>query len=216
MTDPDQAAGGENVDLTPTTQTATFRSHAIGVGMTTDHYEMIKTRIRKEVRASRATSIWVALAFAFGAVFASIALALATTHLSHATNGELRVALVACGLIMFLCVVFHCVRYRDAGDRANELCDEMDLHKFDVAVPPERIEAHSTTAPGASVNAALNARRLQGVRRARLAREARRRERQREGERTAAESAGTVDDVGESLASPKPPRASAETGRQSD
>ncbi len=70
--DPPPTVPTSNVSLTPPAQTVTFEAHAVGVGMTEDHYEWVKTRMRGEIKGSHTSSIWLALALAALGIVATL------------------------------------------------------------------------------------------------------------------------------------------------
>jgi hypothetical protein len=129
------------------TQQVTFESHAVGVGMTEDHYAWIKARTRDEIKGSHTSSIWLALALATLGIVATLAVTITSATLTAATKGELEVAAWAGLLVTALLIVVHIVMWKGSDKRAAALIKEMDLHCFRVAVPPT--EASSRMALGA-------------------------------------------------------------------
>lgn len=137
---------GSQAGFQPPTQTqqVTFPIQTPGVGMTTEHYEWAKTRIRNEVKEGHTSSIWLALAIGVGGVGATLWATLDSATLSAVTYGQMEVAAIACGVVTALLVVVHFVFWRRSSRRADELIRDLDLHTMPVVVQPSEARVSET------------------------------------------------------------------------
>lgn len=141
-----------NVSLTPLstssdTQSVTFKAHAPGVGMTSEHYAWIKTQFQQEIAGTPTSSIWLAAALAFGSLFAALWIAALTTHPGNATKGKIEVVAWACLVLGGVFVLFHRVMWKGSKKRAAALIEAMDVHCFYAPVPAA-VEASARASVG--------------------------------------------------------------------
>jgi hypothetical protein len=102
-----------------------------GVAMSETQYERIQNRVRKEVAGGAASSIWLALAFAFASFGASAVLALETLDkkvVSGKVEGRLQAGAVGAAVLVLLCLVMHVSKWRRDRVEGNDICHEMDVY----------------------------------------------------------------------------------------
>jgi hypothetical protein len=134
-------AAAQSSGFEPPTQQVTFATHSPGVGMTHEHYVWVQRRLKDEIKGNHASSIWLALAIGVAGVGASLLVTVMSATLSDATKGKLEVACWASLVAIVLLVVFHFITWKDSDRRAGALIEEMDLHRFEVVVPPDRSDS---------------------------------------------------------------------------
>ncbi len=100
------------------------------VAMSEQHYERIQERIRREVRGTHTSSIWLALGLAVAGVGATLLVTISSATLSAAAKGKLEVAAWACLVVTLIFMVFHFVMWHDAKNRADDVISEMDTYNY--------------------------------------------------------------------------------------
>lgn len=111
--------------------TLTFEDHEEpGMAFSESHYERIQRRILNEL-GGQATTIWLALAFAFLGIAASVLVTVLALP-PGALGGEARAKLEACGwgafALTLVCAVVHAGHSKDRKDTAQDVVDEMDTN----------------------------------------------------------------------------------------
>ena len=102
-----------------------------GLAMSEQQYERIQSRIGDGVSKGSATSIWLALAFAFIGFAASAVLALVTLDpsvVSATVRGRLQAGAVGAGVAAALCLLAHGSKWLKDRKNAHDICHEMDIY----------------------------------------------------------------------------------------
>ena len=118
----------------------------VGVGMTTEEYQWLRSTIKKTVTANYTSSIWVALGLTAAGVFAALWIAVFSTDMPAATRGEFETAawgFAGVGVIFF---VVHWLRWRESSTKADELLAQIQMMVQMVDVQPEPLRVPAAPA----------------------------------------------------------------------
>jgi hypothetical protein len=100
------------------------------VAMTDEHYKRVQQRIRREIRGSHTSSIWLAISLMVLGVFATLWIAVWSTNPGGAERGKLEVAAWGCLAVASLAGFVHYRVWKDARNRAQDVIDEMDTYCY--------------------------------------------------------------------------------------
>jgi hypothetical protein len=129
-----------------------------GVAMSEPQYERIQNRIHHEVGRGSATSIWLALAFAFVGFGTTLMLTLATLDpkvVSPTTKGRLQGLLIGAAAVAGLCLVMHLGKWMRDRRIGHDICHEMDIYCHRVAQARRRWWTRSASPPAATPSTSL-------------------------------------------------------------
>lgn len=99
--------------------------------MSETQYKRIQRRIHSEVGRGAATSIWLALAFAFAGFAASLLITLQTMDrdvVSDKVEGRLQGAVAGALVAAALCMLVHFGKWMRERRKAHDICEEMDIY----------------------------------------------------------------------------------------
>jgi hypothetical protein len=100
--------------------------------MTDEHYKRITDRIRREIRGTLTTSLWIAIALSALTLGASLLITVQSASLSEGTQGEMELGYWVCFAFTGFCVFVHRVTGKDADARADDVLNEIETHLFRV------------------------------------------------------------------------------------
>ena len=141
MTDQNQSNLRSSGDFSDP-MTVTFEPQKVGIGMTQEHYDAWKVKIKKAMTADFKSSIWLSGASLTVGALVAILIAVGAGTMDASTKAKFEMAAWGTALITALLVIFHCALSKRTNVEATEFLEDMDRDCFRVTVPrDEAIEA---------------------------------------------------------------------------
>lgn len=98
------------------------------LAMTEGHYERIKTRIRREIKGTLATSFWITLGLTAVVLAVTLIITVQSTTLKEGPQGEMELGYWICFGFAAFCFALHWRFEKNGDERADDVINELDTH----------------------------------------------------------------------------------------
>jgi hypothetical protein len=98
------------------------------LAMTDEYYDRIKTRIRREIKGTLATSFWITLGLTALVLAVTLIITVQSATLKEGPQGEMELGYWICLGFAVFCFVLHWRFEKNGDERADDVIDELDTH----------------------------------------------------------------------------------------